>query len=127
MGISISILVHEALKEGQENDLNIEPKRPVLDVEEIALNSLVQIGGSAPAIDLGPSRDASFHHVLFHVSRDFVLEFVDEDRAFRSRAYDGHVSQQNINELGKFIEACLSKECAGSGGATLACFRPHST
>lgn len=85
----------------------------------------MQIGGSAPAINLGPPGDSGFHHVLFHVRRDLVLELVYEDRALGPRANDGHVTPENVDELGEFIKACLSKESAGSSGATLTGLRPH--
>src|SRR6187401_3871390 len=46
--------------EGQPHDLQVERHRPVLDVIEVVLNSLLQRRVPTPAIDLRPSGDPGF-------------------------------------------------------------------
>src|SRR3954463_8602940 len=76
----VGMLVEETLHDGQPDDLEIEPDRPVLDVVEVVLDALVERRVAAPAVHLRPAGHAGLHLVPQHVLRDAVLELLDEVR-----------------------------------------------
>src|SRR5581483_12028709 len=85
---------------GLEEDLDIEPRRPVPQVLEVvanALGHLFQGLGLAPqAIDLGEARDAGPHLVADHVPVDeLTVELVVRD-GMGSRADQAHLALQHI-------------------------------
>lgn len=76
----ISLVADEAFKDREENDLEIQPERPVLDVLKIVLNSalhLIQgVGFAAAAVDLSPAGDAGFYFVALKVELHFVFVLI---------------------------------------------------
>ena len=52
------------------------------------LNSGLQIRIAAPAMDLGPTGNTGFDKVLFHITRDFVLELLNKFGAFGAGAHN---------------------------------------
>src|SRR5262245_48569886 len=108
--VSVCVLVDEAAEERQQNDPQIEPRRPVRDVVEVILNALPQRGVAAPAVDLRPAGDPRLDPMPGHVAGDAVRELLDEHRTFRARSYQAHVAEQNVDELRQFIERGLPKE-----------------
>src|SRR4051812_45680924 len=50
-------------EQGQPHDLDVETKRPVLDVVEVEFDALLERRVAAPAVDLRPARDAGLHLV----------------------------------------------------------------
>ena len=52
---SIRVPMPPAVAESHQQDLQVEPDRPVADVVEVALNAMAERGVAAPAVDLGPA------------------------------------------------------------------------
>src|SRR5690606_24432090 len=94
----------EAAEHGHPHDLDVESDGPVLDVVEVVLDTLLERRIAAPAVDLGPARDAGFDLVAQHVLRDPMLELFDEERALGARPHDRHVADQHVPELRQFVE-----------------------
>ena len=98
-GASICVLAVKYAEYCHGHDLKIEGETPVAQVIEVVLDALRNGGVAAPAVDLGPSRDADFEEVarivLFH---SFQMAF-NEVRHFGAGTDDAHVSPQDIEEL----------------------------
>src|SRR5262245_51102545 len=114
----------EGANQGQPHDLDIESYRPVLDVIQIVLDALLERRVAAPAVDLGPSRNAGLDLVAQHVLRNAVLELLDEERPLRARTHDGHVALQHVPELRPFVEVVAAQERADPGCAVVVLVRP---
>src|SRR5215831_16493799 len=84
----VSMFVEEAFDDREPDDFQVESDRPVLDVVEVVLNTLVECGIAAPAVHLRPARHARLHLVAQHVLGNAVLELLDEVRTLRSRTDD---------------------------------------
>src|SRR5690242_15183579 len=55
---SVRVAVDEAPEHREPQDAEIEPQRPVADVEEVVLEALFEAGVAAEAVDLGPAGHA---------------------------------------------------------------------
>src|SRR5512139_3031860 len=95
----IGMLVDEAVPEGHEEDLEVEGERPVLDVEDVVLDALLDRGVAAPAVDLRPAGEAALDLVAQHVARDALAELVDEDRPLRARPDEAHLPAEDVDQL----------------------------
>src|SRR4029450_695537 len=84
--VSGSGALEETPDEGQPHDLQVECHRPVLDVVEVVLNTLLQRRVPTPAIDLRPAGDPGLDLVPQHVLRNPVLELLGEEGALGTRA-----------------------------------------
>src|ERR1700733_14474765 len=77
---SISVAIPGGGKHRADDDLQVEPERPVVDVEKVVFDALahfvVLIDLAAVAVDLRPSGDARFDVVTPRVERDAALELV---------------------------------------------------
>ncbi|MCY1374814.1 hypothetical protein D9M69_621780 [compost metagenome] len=66
---------------------------------------LVQgIGLTSPAIHLRPPCDARLHLVAQHVAVDLGPVLLIMCHRVRTRADNGHIPKQHIDELGEFIQ-----------------------
>src|SRR5258707_6243829 len=83
--VSISVAREKAKRKRTGQDLQVQQQRPVLDVVEIVLNSLSNVGATTQAVDLRPSGHSRFDHVAELIARDPAPELSDEDRPFRAR------------------------------------------
>src|SRR5260370_12616458 len=77
---SVSVLAEEAAPDRPDQDLQVEPKRPALDVVEVVLDALLERRVPAPTVDLRPAGHARLDLVAQHVSRYLASELVDEER-----------------------------------------------
>src|SRR5688572_21969736 len=77
-GISVRVLLAEAAQQREDQDLDVEQQRPVLDVVEVVLDPLLERGVAAPAVHLCPAGDAALDPVPDHVLRDLLLELLHE-------------------------------------------------
>src|SRR4029078_11926090 len=83
---SVGVGLTKPPERGEEEDLDVEKERPILDVVEIEFDPLLQARIAAPAVDLRPAGEAAAHAVAQHVVGDVVLEFVHELGPFRPGA-----------------------------------------
>src|SRR3546814_18186378 len=108
-----------------EQYFEIESERPVLDVEEVALDAALDllqgIGLATPAVHLRPARDAGLHPVAGGIGVDglFVQPPGGLGRgSVRTRADQRHVALENVAELRQLVESrqigrasCRDREC----------------
>jgi len=78
--------MNQTTEHGHNDNLDIQPERPVFDVIKIMLDARMQTSITAPAMHLRPTGQTSFHQVFFHVVRDFIFVFFDEHRALGAGA-----------------------------------------
>ena len=84
---------------GQGDDFQVKRQRPVVDVPQVVVNALFEVGVAAPAVYLCPAGYARFDHVFLHVTGDLAFELFDILRAFRARADYGHFAFEDVPEL----------------------------
>src|SRR5688572_26406212 len=101
---SVRMLVEKAPEKRQPHDLQIEADRPVLDVIEVVLDTLLERRVAAPPVDLRPAGESGLHLVAKHVLRNLVLELLDEMGSLRPRPDNGHVAAQHVPELRQLVE-----------------------
>lgn len=56
---------------------------------------------------LSPAGDAGLDRVAQAVEGDFLLQFLDEFRAFRARSDEAHFPFEHVPQLGQFVDAGL--------------------
>ena len=116
----ICIFVYESFKNREEQDFHVEGHGPVLDVPDVILDALVDRGVAAEAVDLGPAGHAWTDLMLDHVAWDLLLKHLDELGALRSRADEGHLAGEDIEELRELVDGGFSDEAADAGDARVA-------
>src|SRR6185312_1410706 len=112
---------------GLQEDLDVEPGRPVAQVFEVvayALRHLLQGLGLAPeAVDLRQSRDPGPHFVADHVAIDQLAVQLVVDDGMRPRPHQAHLALKHIEELRQLIERGLAQERADAGHPRIALAR----
>lgn len=111
----ISIFVSEYTEYGHQNDLHIHAEGPVFDVVKVVFDASFYGGIASVAVDLCPACDAGAYLVFDHVAGDIFFEFVYEEGAFGSRAYYGHIADEDVEELWELVDACLAHEASPAG------------
>ncbi|MSS73735.1 MAG: glycosyltransferase family 1 protein [Candidatus Latescibacteria bacterium] len=101
----------------QEQDLQVEPEGPSLDVFEVVAGPLGDGRIPPQAVDLRPAGDAGPHPVASGVSGDLPLELLDECRTFGPGADQAHVAHEDVVELGEFVEAGAPEPASDAGHA----------
>src|SRR4051812_40091408 len=110
--------------EGHEHDLEIEQRAPILQVPEIALDALAEIGVAAQPLDLRPAGDARRGIVACVVVHDLVLEVLDELRPLRARSDQAHFAAQHVPELRQLIDVPAPQKGADPQPARIVLRRP---
>ena len=116
----ICIFIYESFKNREEQDFHVEGHGPVLDVPDVVLDALVDRGVAAEAVDLGPAGHARADLMLDHVARDFFLKHLDELGALRTRADEGHLAGEDVEELRELVDGGFPDEAADAGDARVA-------
>src|SRR5512139_4320140 len=106
---SVGVLLAEAAKHGEDEDLQVEEEGPVLDVVEVMLDALLDRRVAAPAVPLRPAGPAALHAVAPHVLRDALAELLDDGRPLGPRADEAHVADEDVDELGELVEVVLAQ------------------
>src|SRR3984893_4192080 len=108
----ISIAAAKDVPDGQGENTQIEPHRPVVDVVQIVLYPLAQVAAAAQIVHLRPTRDPRFHHVLLHVAWNLLPELGDELGTLGPWTDQRHAAVEHIEKLRKLVEAVASKQRA---------------
>src|SRR5207253_6640442 len=124
---SVGVLAEEAAPDRPDQDLQVEPKRPALDVVEVVLDALLERRIPAQAVDLRPAGHARLDLVAQHVARDLASELVDEERPLGPRSDEAHLTTENVKELRQFVEAPSAQKGADRRAAVVARLRPHGS
>lgn len=113
---SIRVLVDEALEDGQEDDLQIQPQRPVLQIFQIVLDAhfhlFQRFGLAPPTADLRPAGNAGLDLVAQHVAADQLAVLLVVRHRMRPRPDHRHRALQHIEELRQLIERGLAQKGA---------------
>lgn len=106
---------------GLEDDPDVQSERPRFEVIDVGFDALDDVllgaGFAAKPFDLGEAGDARFdvgsHMVVVEGAGELFIVF-DEVRA---RTDDAHLADENVPELGKFVDAEAAKPRAGGVNA----------
>src|SRR5271165_4499457 len=112
-----------------QDDFQIEPRGPIVDVFDVASHALpklldgVQL--AAKSIDLGPTGQARFHPVAREITVGRFLQHVAARaglQGVRPRSDHRHCALQDIEELRQLVETCSTDYPADPGHSlVLAC------
>src|SRR4051794_15814386 len=94
-------------KEGndrEQQDLEVEPQRPVVDVVVVPLDPVSERGAAAQAVHLRPAGDARLDAVAGVVAVDRLAERRCDVIALRPRADERHLTPEDIQELRKLVQ-----------------------
>ncbi len=97
---------------GSCQDRQVHLRAPGVDVLAVEFDDFLKVGDIASAADLPHAGDAGLHGEAALVVIAVLVEFAHRRR---SRAYEGHVTFEDIPELGEFIEGGLADEFADPG------------
>ena len=110
ISISICVLAECQNSDSFQQDLQIQPWRPVLDVIEIVRNASVRllerVDFAPKTIDLSPAGDAWFDAMAMEILLDRVaIEAIAGFHCHRvgARANQRHIAAQHIDQLRQFV------------------------
>src|SRR5436190_6159207 len=100
----------EELREGREQDLRVQPERPVLDVPRVLLEPLGPADLLA-ALHLRPAGYPGPHRQPPAVTGGIVRDLLDQ---VRPRPDEAHLALQNVDQLRQLVEARPPQEAAAA-------------
>src|SRR5439155_17194983 len=101
---SVRARVAEHAGEGQQDDLDVEPERPVPDVVEVVLDATVERRVAAQSVHLRPAGDPGLDVVAQHVAGHRGAKLVHVDWALRPRTHQAHLAEEHVPELRQLVE-----------------------
>src|SRR4051812_41013591 len=90
--------------EGHQEDLEVEPQRPVVDVVVVELDAISDRTLASQALDLRQARDPGADAVTLGVACQVRLEHLHVLRALRARADETHLTTGDVEELWQLVE-----------------------
>lgn len=106
-----------------DQDLHIQPHRPVVDVGEVELDAFLHLvqgfGFAAAAADLRQAGDAGLDAVAGHVGVDLAGVVVVVRHGVRARADQRHAALQHVDELRQFVDGGAADEAADGGNTVV--------
>ena len=100
----------------QEDNTDVKPERPVLDIPDITLDALLHLPEllrlTTETRYLGPTGNSRFREVANHILINQTAINLSVIQHVRSRTHDTHVALQYINKLRELINIRLSHEVA---------------
>src|SRR3954469_19718702 len=103
--------------EGHQEDLEVEPQRPVVDVVVVELDAIGDRTLTSQALDLRQARDPGADAVTLGVAGQVRLEHLHVLRALRARADEAHLTTGDVEELWQLVERCSPQPPADAGAA----------
>src|SRR5712664_459385 len=117
------VALAQHLKNGLDQNLDVEPKAPVVDVPQIhfyAPCNLFDGGGCASqSIDLRPSRHPGFDVMAEGVVLQQSFKLVVVSQGMRPWSDQRHFSPQDVYKLRQFVNADGAQQPANSGYARI--------
>src|SRR5262245_45085709 len=120
--VSVAIAPVYDTPEGHCKDFEVQPRRPIVDVEEVVLDALLQmllVLHRAPiAVDLCPAGESRPHPVSSGVAIDDLFAHPAARRRPQRmwpRSHNRHLASHDVDQLGQLIEAGPANEPADSG------------
>lgn len=100
----------------QEDNADVKPERPVLDIPDITLDTLLHLPEllrlTTETRYLSPTGNSRFREVANHILINQTAINLSVIQHVRSRTHDTHVALQYINKLRELINIRLSHEVA---------------
>ncbi len=116
----------EKYSNGKQNQLDIAPKGPILEIFEISLETIREVRlnqrRAAKASHLSKPSETRFRRMAMPISLvDLPKQFIRGPAAKRMwpRPNNAHISAQYINQLRHFIDARAANETANAGNAII--------
>ena len=104
------------MRHGHQQDFDVSTDRPALDVLIVSINAcghrFNRIGAPAQALDLGQTGEAGAGSKAQMIVGDLGAVLLIMRQGVWTRADDRHVAAQNINKLGKLVDAGLADDLA---------------
>ncbi len=98
-----------------EQDHDIAPQGPVLDVLVVETGTFVDGGVAPQPVDLGQSRETGRRPVPSLVARHLGPELLDEEGALRTWADQRHVALQDVPQLGELVQPRQPEDSTDAG------------
>ena len=105
-----------------QNDLEIQPQRPIIDVRAVQANYFFEIGDVGSSADLPKTGESGHQGKTALVVVVVLLVFCNGGRTGANKR---HIAQQNVPELGKFVNGCAADELAYLGDAGIILHLEH--
>src|SRR6266542_5672996 len=121
----MGVAARQDVPQRERENAHVEPRRPVVDVIQVVLYPLLEIGVAAQIVHLCPTGDARLDQVLLHVAGDLLPEALDEFRPLRPRSHKRHLATKHVDELRQLVEAVSAQERAESRRTLFALTRPY--
>ena len=90
---------------GEQQDLDVERKGPILDVIDVVDRSVGDRGAAPKIIHLCPTRHARANLVSFQVAGNFGTESLHKEEALRPWADKTHVAPNDVDQLRQLVQA----------------------
>src|SRR6266508_5548328 len=123
----VGIAIRHRREHGLNQDAQIEPDRPIIDVVEVVLDALshlvVGVGFTAKSMDLRPAGDAGYHVVPAGIERNLALIVVVVRQRVRARAVERHGAGEHVEQLGNFIDVPTTQPAPEPGNAGIVTHR----
>ena len=98
--------------DGFEEDFDVQADGPVVDILGVEADNFFKVGDLAAATYLPHAGDAGTGG---EAGTMMVLVFLPFIQGWGSGTYEGHISLEHIEELGKFIETGMTDKLADAG------------
>ena len=102
----------ENLCHGQDENLQVQPEREVLDVEVVPLGAICDRRPAAQPVYLSPPRDARLDPVAFGLAVHVLAESSDVLGPFRPRPHKAHLTAEDVDQLRQLVNVGASQEFA---------------
>src|ERR1051326_223966 len=124
---SIRVRVCRRRQHRAHDDFQIQPQRPVVDVEQVVLDALAHlvfgVDGAAEAVDLGPAGDARLDVVAAAREADALLVFAVVRQRVRPRPDQRHVADQHVEQLRDLVDVPAPPPAADAGQPRIVALR----
>src|SRR5579883_809028 len=113
---SIRIVASEAHECRAGENVEVEERRPMIDVVEVVFDAASHLFGcvglSAKAVDLRPPRDSGLYPMAAEIAVDQLDVMLVMGDRMRPRADQRHGSRKDVQELRQFVEAAAPQKSA---------------
>src|SRR6266700_3619430 len=120
----ISVLVALSRQRGPDENLQVESKRPVVDVVQIVLDPRPHffdgIRFATKSIHLGPAGNPGLYIVTSRQPRDLTVEHLVVRNGVRARSDQRHVPSNDVQQLRKLINVRSSQNPSDAGDPGIA-------
>src|SRR5258706_15474116 len=91
---SVRVAALQDVPKRQPENAQVEPERPVVDVEQVVFYTARNVGVAAQVVDLRPAGNAALDQMLLHVAGNALPELLDKLRPLGPRADERHLAPQ---------------------------------